>query len=354
MSSHVAIVKGIERRKNIYQALELIEDQIRLGRRIVVKPNLVSVRRPLATTHAEALDAVLRFIKERTDSQITVAEGCAVADAMKGFKSCGLADVAERHGARLIDLNRDRWVEVELIDRNLCPMTLRFSRTVAESDCRISLTPMKTHDITIVTLSLKNLVMGSLIADNKDYPEWLAYCLNHLLRPRRALFPKSLDWVVRSILRSDKARMHQTYVIMNYNLFLLAKAYPAHLAVLDGFIAMEGRGPTKGNPVNLGLAVASSDFIAADSIGARIMGFDPEEIGYLHHAIADGLGEGDLNKIHVVGANLQTCIHPFKPHPYYPLQKAWKLPAIELMRSSFHRSRGEEPSRDTICRLSQN
>lgn len=334
MPSHVAIVKGDERRQNIFQALELIEDQIRLGKRILVKPNLVSIRRPLAATHAEALDAVLQFIRERTDRPITVGEGCAVAGAIKGFRAYGLAEVAKRYGAKLLDLNRDRWVKVELIDRDLRPMSLRFSRTVAESDCRISLTAMKTHDVTIATLSLKNLAMGSLITANPDRLEWLMYCLHHLLHPRRALFSRNFDWVARHILRSDKARMHQTYPTMNYNLFLLAKAYPAHLAVLDGFTAMEGQGPTKGNPVDLRLAVASTDFIAADSIGARIMGFQPNEIGYLHHAIAHGLGEGTLDRIQIRGDRLQNCIRPFKPHSYYSMQQAWKSPKIELLRDS--------------------
>ena len=55
--SDVALVKGDERRQNILKALDLIEDQINLGERIVVKPNMVSVTKPLSGTHAEALDA---------------------------------------------------------------------------------------------------------------------------------------------------------------------------------------------------------------------------------------------------------------------------------------------------------
>ena len=128
--------------------------------------------------------------------------------------------------------------------------------------------------------------------------------------------------------------MHQTYATMNYNLFLIARAYPVHLAILDGFTAMEGRGPTEGKIVNLDLAVASTDFIAADSVGARIMGFDPEGIGYLHHAIADGLGEGALERIQILGDPLETCIRPFEPHPTYDRQKNWKRDDVEALRVS--------------------
>ncbi len=334
MASDVAIVRGDDRRQNIRRSLQLIDDQIRLGKRIVIKPNMVSIAKPLSATHGEALEAVLQFIRERTDSEVTVAEGCAVADAMNGFETYGLLEVARRYGARLVDLNRDRWVEVKVVDRDLRPMTLRFARTVAESDCRISLTPMKTHDAVIVTLSLKNLVMGSLINDGLGGLERLMHGLSHLVRPRDALYPRSFGWVVRHILRSDKVAMHQTYATMHYNLFLIAKAFPVHLAILDGFTAMEGPGPTQGKPVNLRLAVASTDFIAADSVGVRIMGFDPEEIGYLHHAIAAGLGEGALDHIRILGEPLKDCIRPFEPHPNYARQRAWKRTEVEALRAS--------------------
>lgn len=334
LSSDVAIVRGNERRQNIRRALELIDDQIHYGQRIVVKPNLTSVTNPLAVSHAEALDEILKFIKERTDNQVTVAEGCATTNTLKGLATYGMVEVAKRYGAKLVDLNRDKWVEVELVDRDLRPMTLRFARTVAESDFRISLTPMKTHDVVIITLSLKNLVMGSLIRKGRDNIERLTYILSHLLRPRNALFPRSFYWAIRHILCSDKVMMHQTHTTMNYNLFLLARVYPAHLAVLDGFTAMEGRGPTKGTPVKLRLAVASTDFIAADSVGAHIMGFDPSTIGYLYHAISYGLGEGDLEKIQILGDSLEKCARPFKPHPNFAVQQCWGLPKLESLRGS--------------------
>ena len=332
--SDVALVRGDERRRNILRALELIEGQIRLGERIVVKVNMVSVTKLLSGTHPEALDAVLEFIRQRTDREIVVAEGSAHADSMKGFEVYGLAKVARRYGARLVELNRDRWVEVKVVNRDLQPITLRFAQTVAESDCRISLTPMKTHDAVIVTLSLKNLVMGSLISRGVANLDRLSHRLSHWVRPKNAVYPRGMGWVVKYILRSDKVTMHQTYPTLNYNLFLIARSFPPHLAILDGFTAMEGPGPTQGKPVDLRLAVASTDFIAADSIGTRIMGFDPLEVGYLHHAIAGGLGEGSLDRIKILGELLEDCIRPFEPHPNHRRQRDWKHPGVEELRTS--------------------
>ena len=334
MESVVSLVKGDDRRQNIRRSLELIEDQISLGERIVIKPNMVSITKPLSATHAAAFEEVLQFVCERTDKKIVVAEGCAMADAMKGFEIYGLAEVAKRYGAQLVDLNRDQWVEVEVLDRDLRPITLRYARTVAESDCRISLAPMKTHDVVVVTLSLKNLVMGSLIRESSGRLERLMHTLSHRVRPSDALYPRHFGWVVRHVLRSDKLTMHQTYPTMNYNLFLIAKAFPVHLAILDGYTAMEGRGPTEGTAVDLKVAVASTDFIAADSVGARVMGFEPEQIGYLHHAIATGLGQGKLEGIRILGERLDDCIQPVEPHPNFQRQQAWHRPEVEALRAS--------------------
>ena len=70
------------------------------------------------------------------------------------------------------------------------------------------------------------------------------------------------------------------------------------------------------------------------SVVARIMGFDPKEIGYLHHAIADGLGEGSLDRIRILGDHLEDCVRPFEPHPNYQRQRDWKKVEVEELRAS--------------------
>jgi hypothetical protein len=64
------------------------------------------------------------------------------------------------------------------------------------------------------------------------------------------------------------------------------------------------------------------------------MGFDPKEIGYLHHAIADGLGEGSLDRIRILGDHLEDCVRPFEPHPNYQRQRDWKKVEVEELRAS--------------------
>ncbi len=63
------------------------------------------------------------------------------------------------------------------------------------------------------------------------------------------------------------------------------------------------------------------------------MGFDPDEVGYLHYCKLGGLGTGDLNDIEIVGnATIKECRQPFKPHPTYQEQLQWRLPS-EVQRT---------------------
>ena len=60
------------------------------------------------------------------------------------------------------------------------------------------------------------------------------------------------------------------------------------LTVIDGFVAMEGRGPTNGTPVKMDLIIAGKDVVATDATAARIMGFDPAEISHIRTAAQKG------------------------------------------------------------------
>ena len=61
------------------------------------------------------------------------------------------------------------------------------------------------------------------------------------------------------------------------------------LTVIDGFVAMEGRGPTDGTPVKMDLIIAGKDVVATDATAARVMGFDPAEISHIRTAAQKGL-----------------------------------------------------------------
>jgi uncharacterized protein (DUF362 family) len=59
---------------------------------------------------------------------------------------------------------------------------------------------------------------------------------------------------------------------------------------------MEGNGPITGTPVDLGVVVVADDPVAADVVGAQLMGVDPARLPYLAEA-GRFLGQSDLDRI---------------------------------------------------------
>ncbi len=341
-TSRVALIRGEDRYENIQRALAQIAADVDLTdkQRVLIKPNFVATDKPLAATHVDGVRAVLDFVRARYDGPLTIAEGPSMQPAADGFRRYGYEALAQDYEVVLADLNVDGAVPVEVYDRHLRPMRLHLARSVVESDFRISVGPPKTHDVVIVTLSLKNMIMGTLIShhvrasssSNGDGRSWgqvkkLLWRLVPLWVRRLPPMEWMQFWAMSTLEPSDKMKMHQSYPVINLNLALLAPLVAPQLAVIDGFEAMEGNGPTHGTPVPMRLALASTDALAADVVGAALMGFDVDEVGYLHYCRVMGLGSGDLAQIGIVGnTTLADCARQFRPHDAIRRQRRWRLP----------------------------
>ncbi|HOT91461.1 MAG TPA: DUF362 domain-containing protein [Anaerolineae bacterium] len=339
MTATVSLIQGTERYANLRAALDLIADAITFeGRRqVLIKPNLVS-HRQLSATHPDALRAVLDFVRARYAGPLLIAEGAALVNTWQSFAHFGYEALAARYDAVLVDLNADETVPVQVYDRHLHPKTLRLARTVIESDLRISVGPPKTHDTVIVTLAIKNMVMGSLInpmVAARDVPQHESLSSLDRLVPQWLRFSALADRVMMRMAEnnlSNKFAMHQGFPVINLNLAMLAPWVWPHVAVIDGFEAMEGAGPTKGDPLDWRVALAGTDALAVDTFTAHLMGFDPHEIGYLHYCQRLGLGIAELADIKTVGnVAPEAARKQFKPHPSYRRQRKWHLEAADRL-----------------------
>jgi uncharacterized protein (DUF362 family) len=84
--------------------------------------------------------------------------------------------------------------------------------------------------------------------------------------------------------------------------------------------------------LTLRLALASTDALAADVVGATLMGFDAADVGYLHYCKRLGVGTGDLDQIEIVGnATLTECARHFRPHPSIRRQRRWRSHRAERL-----------------------
>jgi uncharacterized protein (DUF362 family) len=286
--SCVALVKGADRREVVFQALKLIEDDVWAAvdrkKRVLIKPNMAVDKNPLAITHADAVRAVLEFLKPRCKKPITVAES-GVLNTAAGFKNNGYYALEKEYGVKVVDLNADPvWKPYYVFNKDQAPQPVRiYSDFVDPEVCLISLARMKTHDTVLVTLTLKNVLMAAPVNDYK---------------------------------KSDKGFLHGPVKalndIMHFNLFHMARRVWPDLAVIDAFESMEGEGPAWGTPLDTRLAVASADPLAADVVGTRIMGFDPGRILYLKAMAEAGMGAADAAAIPIVGTPLEQCRFKFK------------------------------------------
>jgi uncharacterized protein (DUF362 family) len=287
----VAIAKGKTRYDAVKRALEYIREDIAkdvFGKSsLIIKPNLVSSYVQLAVTHVDTVKAIIDFIRQYYGGKILVAEGSA-SDTLTAYKNFDYTKLAREHEIELFDLNQDNYREIMVYNDRYDEIPVRIAEKVLESDYRISAAVLKTHDTVIATLSIKNVVVGSII-------------------------------------RYDKHRIHQGYKAINLNIYKIAKYVWPNLAIIDGYTAMEGNGPVSGTPVDMGTVIASTDPLAADTVGAYIMGFDPDDIGYLHYIKMAGMGEGDIDKIEIVGERLEDVRRKFRPHSTYTSQRMWRI-----------------------------
>lgn len=290
MKPKVAITAGGSRAENIEASLRLIENDIHLAGKsdLVIKVNFVSFEKQLASTHVESVRSLLKFIREGYQGKITIAES-TLGPASRGFDNFGYHPLKKEFGVEFVDMNEGEWEMLELYDSELKPMKVHFSKALLESDYLISITPSKTHDMVVTTLSIKNVIMGGV-------------SFNH----------------------DDKQKIHQGFPVMNLDLYLMAARCLPDLAVIDGFLGMEGEGPGDGDPVDWGIAVASCDAVAADSFTASLMGFDAKEIGYFWYLHKKGYGAGDISEMNIIGENPEKYQRHFKPHSTFTAQKEWQ------------------------------
>ena len=111
---------------------------------------------------------------------------------------------------------------------------------------------------------------------------------------------------------------------LSYNLFLLAHmGIQPDLAILDGVVGMEGNGPVRGTSFEHGVALASTDWLAADRLGVELMGIDYGEVKYLQWCANAGMGNDDLSKIKVTGPDYKKHIVKYELNTNIERQRKW-------------------------------
>jgi uncharacterized protein (DUF362 family) len=308
--STVAIARGQERRRNVYNALKAIDPELRekmKGKRyVVIKPNFVNTQNQLASSHAEAMRGLLDYFSESFKGPVVIAESSAgdTRQAFDNFKYQPLTREYARQQVKLIDLNDEAKFEtIALLDADLHIVPCRIAARLLDPEAFvISSAVLKTHNTVIASLSIKNMVLGApLHQPNAETTHW-----------------------------NEKRKFHVGLRQTHYNMLVTAQRLNFGASLIDGFEGMEGNGPNSGTPVPSRIAIASTDFVAADRVAAQTMGIDPEWLGYVKYCGQLGLGQFDAARIDVVGAKIADVRKKYRMHPDIDRELQWRGPMTEL------------------------
>jgi uncharacterized protein (DUF362 family) len=232
---------------------------------VVVKPNIGWDRTPelAANTHPTVVKTIVEMCLDAGAKRITVLDRTC-HDARRTYVNSGIKAAVEDIGdsrVRVEYVNMERFVRVK-IPRGVKLTELEVYRTVLNADRLINVPVAKTHGLTTLTLSIKNL-MG-VIGGSRGKIHW-------------DIDQKLAD--ISTVIKPD-------------------------LIVLDATRILTRGGPTGGNIKNvkvLNRVIAGTDPVAVDSYGATLFGKKGTDIGHIAAAHRMGLGEIDLNRVNVRG-----------------------------------------------------
>ena len=120
------------------------------------------------------------------------------------------------------------------------------------------------------------------------------------------------------------------------------------LSIVDAVVAMEGNGPSSGDPYDLGLLVAGADSVAVDAVAAGIVGFREGDVDTTRIAAERGLGEDDLGRIEVKGDGADVAARDFKL-PSNRVQKLVPRPLVRIVAPLVWVKPVIDPDRCTGC-----
>jgi uncharacterized protein (DUF362 family) len=336
----VSVIRGDDRKENIKKCLTLIQDDletIKNAKNILIKPNLVALKPDFANTNVEAIEAVIEFLREIVPgTRITVGESSATAfyrglPTTRVFEDYHYYRLEKKYNdVTLTDFDNDGDVMESPIHSVVGDTHLRITKRIDEFDYKISLSIPKTHNFAVATFGIKNMAGLVLRQDmamihgmkggiEVDAPKTLLDKLPPgTVSMARRILP---NWLINFLFRQYPTYRRSVKMI-HRNIVEFAKRTWPDLVVLDGFVCMEGDGPVDGSAVEMNVAIASADPLKADGVGARLIGFEPEDVGYLYYLQnEEKMGEYSLENL--IGEDINKIKREFRRHGTYDIQCQW-------------------------------
>jgi len=288
--------------------------------RIMLKPNLVN-ESPDSTTKPVVVKTLAQLMKN-SGKEVLIGEGSAAAsgfnvkedvvyrtkkkeilDKMQQFifDTLGYTELAKSMRVPLINLHSGEMAEVK-VPNGFVFDKITLHRSVTDSDLLCSVPMMKTHVLATVTLGMKNLI---------------------------GLYPGTVYYSARSWLHDHAAKQKSPGIA--FETIDMVRANKLGLVVVDGSMAMEGDGPSKGSLLKMNLIIAGTNPLATDMVTAYIMGFETSEIPTFTWANKAGMNPTNLAEIEVRGEKIDNVRRRFvRPNviTWDSISKSWGVQEI--------------------------
>lgn len=260
------------------------------GARVLLKPNCLSAHhgpdRPV-NTRVEVIEAVGRYLRNQHRVKLVIADSGGMGSygkAKQVYALMGLDQAAAGLDAELINLEELGLIELHNPTGKILPK-FKATALLDQIDVIVNLPKLKTHILTGLTGSIKNFL---------------------------GLLPGSLKRAVHVMAPSSQSMALALVDIWGG----IKNKIPQTINLMDGIIAMEGAGPTRGQARPTGWLLASTDPVALDVIAATIMGFNPARIPTIIQAAEARLGIADPTRIELQGALWHELPVPGFKHPF--------------------------------------
>jgi uncharacterized protein (DUF362 family) len=271
---------------------------LRNARRIAIKINagihrvILTDGRQTELTEPAVVEGAIRAIRDVTDAEIILGDASTDGDSAGLYARLGYPErLAKYANVRLLDFNLSELVEVPMPHAGAMFRSYWLPRELAEADAFVSLAKMKAHVSVGCTLCIKNL----------------------------------FGWMPRSVYGTPRMYLHDRLIRLPRVLADLAAWARPCLNVVDGIVAAN-KSEWHGEAMRPGVVLAGTNAVATDSVGARVMGFDPDG-DYPDHpffyrrnviklAAALGAGPNRADEIEVVGPSPEEICLPFYVEKY--------------------------------------
>jgi len=254
------------------------------SRPVILKDNISwHLPMPSSNTTPWQLEGTIVGLKRLGFEQIIAVENkTVVTKPQKGAQLNKLASVYKKYNVPILynfEPSHMKWIDYQPrcelnVLHKIFPEGVKIPDFFVGKNI-VHLPTMKCHIYTTTTGAMKN-AFGGLLNTKRHYAH---------------------SWI------------HETLVDL---LKIQKEIHSGIFAVMDGTTAGNGPGPRTMNPVRTDLVLASDDQVAVDAVAAKIMGFDPMSIDYIRIANEQGLGNGRLENIEIVGYNVSSLNYRFK------------------------------------------